>query len=171
ARLKEAHEKLRSTFGEAMPAVAYEGRIPASTDHQIVTEVAGSRLRALNDELLTFPEGFTVHPKLAKQLDRRRTTLDEGGIDWGHAEELAFASLVVEGIPVRLTGQDTERGTFSHRHLVLHDAETGQRWTPIQHLPDATASFAVFNSPLSDYACLGFESGYSVAAGAARVRW
>ena len=76
---------------------------------------------------------------------------------------------VVEGIPVRLTGQDTERGTFSHRHLVLHDAENGQRWTPIQHLDDATASFEVFNSPLSEYACVGFEYGYSVAA-AGRAR-
>src|ERR1700751_4411866 len=98
ATLKEAHEKLRSTFGEAMPAVAYEGRIPASTEHEIVTEVAGGRLRALNDELLTFPEGFTVHPKLAKQLDRGRRTLDEGGIDWGQGEALGFASLLVEGI-------------------------------------------------------------------------
>src|SRR5947207_2771748 len=169
--LKEAHEKLRSTFGEAMPAVAYEGRIPASTDHQIVTEVAGSRLRALNDELLTFPEGFTVHPKLAKQLDRRRTTLDEGGIDWGHAEELAFASLLVEGIPVRLTGQDTERGTFSHRHLVLHDAENGQVYTPVQSLRESAASFEVHNSPLSEAACVGFEYGYSVAAPETLVLW
>src|SRR5947208_63786 len=169
--LKEAHEKLRSTFGEAMPAVAYEGRIPASTDHQIVTEVAGSRLRALNDELLTFPQGFTVHPKLARQLDRRRTTLDEGGIDWGQAEELAFASLLVEGIPVRLTGQDTERGTFSHRHLVLHDAENGQVYTPVQSLRESAASFEVHNSPLSEAACVGFEYGYSVAAPETLVLW
>ena len=116
------------------------------------------------------PEGFTVHPKLLRQLERRPKALEEGGIDWGQAESLAFASLVVEGIPVRLTGQDTERGTFSHRHLVLHDAENGQRWTPIQRLPDATASFEVFNSPLSEYACVGFEYGYSVArAGRARA--
>jgi 2-oxoglutarate dehydrogenase E1 component len=171
ATLKEAHEKLRSTFGEAMPAVAYEGRIPASTDHEIVTEVAGSRLRALNDELLTFPEAFTVHPKLAKQLDRRRTTLDEGGIDWGQAEELAFASLLVEGIPVRLTGQDTERGTFSHRHLVLHDAENGEVYTPLQSLRELAASFEVHNSPLSEAACVGFEYGYSVAAPETLVLW
>jgi 2-oxoglutarate dehydrogenase E1 component len=171
ASLKEAHEKLRSTFGEAMPAVAYEGRIPASNDVQIVTEVEGGRLRALNDELLTFPEGFTVHPKLAKQLDRRRTTLDDGGIDWGQAEELAFASLLVEGIPVRLTGQDTERGTFSHRHLVLHDAETGQLYTPLQSLRESAASFEVHNSPLSEAACVGFEYGYSVAAPETLVCW
>ncbi len=79
--------------------------------------------------------------------------------------------MLVEGIPVRLTGQDTERGTFSHRHLVLHDAENGRRWTPMQHLDDATASFEVFNSPLSEYACLGFEYGYSVAAPESLVLW
>ena len=72
---------------------------------------------------------------------------------------------------MRLTGQDTERGTFSHRHLVLHDVENGQRWTPMQHLPDATRAFEVFNSPLSEYACVGFEYGYSVAAAEALVLW
>jgi 2-oxoglutarate dehydrogenase E1 component len=133
--------------------------------------VSADLVRRLNEQLLEVPEGFTVHPKLLRQLERRRDALEEGGIDWGQAEALAFASLVVEGIPVRLTGQDTERGTFSHRHLVLHDAENGQRWTPIQHLPDASASFEVFNSPLSEYACVGFEYGYSIAAADALVLW
>ncbi len=96
---------------------------------------------------------------------------DDGGIDWGQAEALAFASLLIEGIPVRLTGQDTQRGTFSHRHLVLHDANTGERYTPLQHLADASASFEIFNSPLSEYACLGFEYGYSAAAPEALVLW
>jgi 2-oxoglutarate dehydrogenase E1 component len=171
ARLKEAHERLKATFGEAVPAVAYEGRIPASVESDVVTAVEEHRLRALNEELLRVPEGFTVHPKLAKQLDRRRESLDEGGIDWGQAEELAFASLLVEGIPVRLTGQDTERGTFSHRHLVLHDAETGEIYTPVQNLREAAASFEVHNSPLSEAACVGFEYGYSVAAPETLVCW
>ncbi|MGH3077421.1 MAG: multifunctional oxoglutarate decarboxylase/oxoglutarate dehydrogenase thiamine pyrophosphate-binding subunit/dihydrolipoyllysine-residue succinyltransferase subunit, partial [Gaiellaceae bacterium] len=92
-------------------------------------------------------------------------------IDWGQAEALAFASLLVEGIPIRLTGQDTERGTFSHRHLVLHDVENGHRYVPIQHLPDTQASFEVFNSPLSEQACVGFEYGYSVAAPESLVLW
>src|SRR5689334_3218036 len=169
--LKEAHENLKTTFGQGVPAVAYEGRIPASTGAEVVTAVPAERLRSLNEELLSFPEGFTVNPKLAKQLDRRRTTLDEGGIDWGQAEELAFASLLVEGIPIRLTGQDTERGTFSHRHLVLHDAENGQAYAPIQALNEASASFEIHNSPLSEEACLGFEYGYSVAAPEALVAW
>src|SRR2546423_1711835 len=170
-RLKEAHERLKETFGEAMPAVAYEGRIPASAEAEIETAVPAERLRELNDELLTVPDGFTVNPKLAKQLERRRAAVDEGGIDWGQAEELAFGSLLIEGIPVRLTGQDTERGTFSHRHLVLHDAQNGEVYTPVQSLRDATTSFEVHNSPLSEAACLGFEYGYSVAAPETLVCW
>jgi len=169
--LKEAHERLKATFGGGVPAVAYEGRIPSSTDSDVVTAVVEDRLRALNEELLSVPDGFTVNPKLAKQLERRRATLDEGGIDWGQAEELAFASLLVEGIPVRLTGQDTERGTFSHRHLVLHDAESGEVYTPLQSLREAAASFEVHNSPLSEFACVGFEYGYSVAAPETLVCW
>jgi 2-oxoglutarate dehydrogenase E1 component len=112
-----------------------------------------------------------VHPKLLSQLERRLKTIDEGGIDWGQAEALAFGSLLVEGIPIRLTGQDTERGTFSHRHAVLHDAHTGEVFTPLQNLDDSTASFEIYNSPLSEYACLGFEYGYSVAAPEALVLW
>src|SRR2546423_5298 len=114
--------------------------------------VDASRLRALDAELVSVPEDFTVNPKLARQLERRAKSLEEGGIDWGHAESLAFASLLVEGIPIRLTGQDTERGTFSHRHLVYHDSETGERHAPIQHLREANAGFELHNSPLSEYA-------------------
>jgi 2-oxoglutarate dehydrogenase E1 component len=171
ATLKEAHERLKTTFGQGVSKVAYEGRIPASTGAEVVTAVPGERLRALNDELLRVPDGFTVNPKLAKQLERRQGALDDGGIDWGQAEELAFGSLLVEGIPIRLTGQDTERGTFSHRHLVLHDARNGQAYAPIQNLNEAAASFEIHNSPLSEEACLGFEYGYSVAAPEALVAW
>jgi 2-oxoglutarate dehydrogenase E1 component len=133
--------------------------------------VAAARLEELNEQLLRTPAGFTVHPKLARQLERRRAAMAEGGIEWGHAEALAEASLLVEGIPVRLTGQDVQRGTFAQRHLVLHDAQTGETFTPMQHLDDAAASFEVYNSPLSEYACLGFEYGYSAAAPEALVLW
>jgi 2-oxoglutarate dehydrogenase E1 component len=169
ALLREAHERLRETIGK--PAPEQEGRIPAGSGADVVTVVDEERLRALTEELLHVPEGFNVHPKLAKQLTRRAEALDSGGIDWGHAEALAFSSLLVEGISVRLTGQDTERGTFSHRHIVLHDAQSGAFYTPIQHLADASASFEVFNSPLSEAAALGFEYGYSVAAPDALVLW
>jgi 2-oxoglutarate dehydrogenase E1 component len=169
ARLKQAHEQLKASF--AVPHAVREGRIPAATAEEVVTAVPDDRLRELNEQLLRVPEGFTPHPKLFKQLERRRETLDEGGIDWGQAEALAFASLLVDAIPIRLTGQDTERGTFSHRHVVLHDVDTGTTFTPMQHLDDAQASFEVYNSPLSEYAALGFEHGYSVAATEALVLW
>jgi len=168
-KLKEAHQRLKESFAQA--AGAGEGRIPFGTGAEVVTAVAAERLRELDRSLVTAPEGFTVHPKLKKQLDRRPQALDQGGIDWGQAESLAFASLLVEGIPVRLTGQDTERGTFSHRHDVLHDVETGETYTPIQHLAEAQASFELYNSPLSEAAAMGFEYGYSVAAPEALVLW
>ncbi len=138
------------------------------------TAVTAEVLTKLNDELLAVPDGFTVHPKLLKQLERRRDSLtSKEGIEWAHAEALAFASLLVEGAgtPIRLTGQDTERGTFSQRHLVLHDIQTGKRHAPIQHLPDAKSPFELHNSPLSEYACLGFEYGYAVEAQNALVLW
>jgi 2-oxoglutarate dehydrogenase E1 component len=126
----------------------------------------------LNRELLAVPDGFTVHPKLIRQLERRIEALEgDGGIDWGQAEELAFATLLVEGIPIRLTGQDTERGTFSQRHIVLHDATTGERYAPIQNVHAAQASFEVHNSPLSEFAAVGFEYGYSVSAPETLVLW
>jgi 2-oxoglutarate dehydrogenase E1 component len=170
-QLRDAHERLKKSFAEGIPAVAREGRIPAASGAATVTAVETDTLRALNAELLRVPDGFTVHPKLAKQLERRVEALESGGIDWGHAEALAISSLLVEGIPVRLTGQDTERGTFAHRHLVLHDSENGQAYAPVQNLRDATASFELHNSPLSENAALGFEYGYSVAAPEALVLW
>jgi 2-oxoglutarate dehydrogenase E1 component len=138
----------------------------------IETTVPADRLVALNDQLLTWGDGFTVNPKLGKQLERRRSAVGtDGGIDWAHAEALALASLLTEGTPVRLTGQDTERGTFSQRHLVLHDAATGRKVTPMQQLPGAQAPFEVYNSPLSELATIGFEYGYSAAAPEVLVLW
>jgi 2-oxoglutarate dehydrogenase E1 component len=171
ALLREAHERLRGSLGQGAPARSFDERIPATTAGGVSTAVSAERLRAANEALLRVPDGFTVHPKLARQLERRRAALDEGGVDWGQAEALAFASLLEEAIPIRMTGQDTERGTFSHRHLVLHDAATGEVYTPMQHLDDAEASFEVYNSPLSEYACLAFEYGYSISAPEALVLW
>nr|MBA3844650.1 2-oxoglutarate dehydrogenase E1 component [Actinomycetota bacterium] len=168
--LRAAHDRLKASFGDAAN-VEYDGAIPRSTTAEVTTAVSADRLIALNEALLETPEEFTVHPKLARQLERRRTAIEQGGIDWGQAEALAYASLVVDGIPVRLTGQDSQRGTFSQRHLVLHDVHTGETYTPMQHLQDASASFEVFNSPLSEYACVGFEYGYSAAAPEALVLW
>ena len=174
--LKAAHERLRTAI-EASSPQASPAEPPAATvagadtGVAVVTGVPAERLVVLNEQLLATPPGFVVHPKLARQLERRRETIVEGGIDWGQAEALAFASLLEEGIPIRLTGQDTERGTFSHRHLVLHDPQNGETYAPIQHLPGANASFEVYNSPLSEFAAVGFEYGYSVAAPDALVIW
>jgi 2-oxoglutarate dehydrogenase E1 component len=167
--LRRAHDELRASFAEPAPLV--EPRRPEDTGAAVVTAVPAERLRELNEQLLAIPEGFTLNPKLARQLERRREAMVEGGIDWGHAEALAFASLLEDGIPIRLSGQDTERGTFAHRHAVLHDAVTGETFTPLQDLPDAAASFEIYNSPLSEYAPLGFEHGYSIAAPDALVLW
>ncbi len=121
------------------------------------------------------PDGFTVHPKLVKQLEQRREAIKESAekprILWAHAESLAYASLLAEGIPIRLTGQDAERGTFSQRHLVLHDSKTGQEHCAIQHLPGAMAPMELHNSPLSEMACVGFEYGYSQEGPETLVLW
>ncbi|MEX2465084.1 MAG: 2-oxoglutarate dehydrogenase E1 component, partial [Gaiellaceae bacterium] len=170
--MRKAHEALKGAI-EGGDAPQRKERRPGHVgDGQVETVVPLERLRELNEQLLAVPEGFTVHPKLLKQLERRRETLGEaGGIDWAQAEGLAFAALLTEATPVRLTGQDTERGTFSHRHLVLHDYETGETYAPIEHLPDAAVPIQIHNSPLSEMAALGFEYGYSVSCPRALVLW
>ena len=169
ARLAKAHQNVRESAAHA-PEVS-RPPMDATPETDIRTRVSAETLESLNRQLLNVPQGFTVHPKLVRQMDRRKTPLAGREIDWAQAEELAFASLVTGGIPVRLTGQDTERGTFSQRHLVFHDAHTGKTWVPIQHLVGATATFELHNSPLSEYGALGFEYGYSSDASEALVCW
>jgi 2-oxoglutarate dehydrogenase E1 component len=136
------------------------------------TAVDEASLHSMNEHLLQVPNEFHINPKLARQLERRRVALDgDARIDWALAEVLAYGSLLGEGVPVRLTGQDTERGTFSQRHMVLHDGDTGERYSPVQNLPNARASLELYNSPLSEYAALGFEYGYSVHSPDALVLW
>jgi 2-oxoglutarate dehydrogenase E1 component len=152
-------------------------QLPRRPDHpaaDIRTAVEAATLHELNEGMLGIPEDFTPNPRLAKLvIERRREAVssDEPAIDWGHAEALAFASLLAEGVPVRLTGQDAERGTFSHRHLVLHDAETGDKLDLMASLPQARASFEIYNSPLSEMAIVGFEYGYTVFDPQALVLW
>ncbi len=130
------------------------------------------QLISLNEQMLSWPPTIKPNPRLAKTLQRRREAMGEaGGIDWGHAEALALASLVVGGTTVRMTGQDVERGTFSHRQSVLHDAETGEAYTPLSHLRQASGKFEICNSPLSETAVLGFEYGFSTAMPDALVLW
>jgi 2-oxoglutarate dehydrogenase E1 component len=175
--LTRLHQDLKAQIKAAEDAGAVEQatgeyQLDRSPSPEVQTAVSPERLRSLNDELLRVPDGFTVHPKLVKQLERRRQAVGaDGGIDWAHAESLAFSSLLTEGVPIRLTGQDVERGTFSQRHMVLHDAKTGQTICPIQSLPGALAPFELHNSPLSEIACLGFEYGYSAEAPETLVLW
>ena len=174
--LAEAHQDLKARIeaskDDAEHQATGEYQLDRTPSPEVNTSVEADRLRALNENLLAVPDGFTVHPKLVRQLEQRREALGpEGGIQWAHAEALAFASLLVEGIPIRLTGQDTERGTFSQRHLVLHDANTGREHCAIQHLPSALAPMELHNSPLSEMACVGFEYGYSQEAPETLVLW
>jgi 2-oxoglutarate dehydrogenase E1 component len=162
-RLKEEHGRVREPKWHEPMGEPARWETPTA-----VTEV---RLRKLNAELLETPDGFNVHPKLATQLARRAKALDDGTIDWATAESLAFATLLCDGVHVRMTGQDTERGTFSNRHAVLHDVETGELFTPLEHLASARAGFEIHNSPLTENACLGYEHGYSVTRPAALVIW
>lgn len=136
------------------------------------TGVPEETLRVYHRDLHAVPAGFVITPKLARQWERRAQILDapDGKIDWAHAETLAFAAILAEGIPIRLTGQDSQRGTFSQRHLVLHSID-GATYTPLTALPAAKASFAVYNSPLSEEAAVGFEYGYSVQAPERLVLW
>jgi 2-oxoglutarate dehydrogenase E1 component len=133
------------------------------------TAVDEERLKALNAAMLERPEGFTPNAKLDRLLQKSRGDLSS--IDWAHAEALAFASLLEDGTPVRLTGQDSVRGTFSQRHAGLFDAETGEAYVPLQNIPQADASFAIYNSPLSEIAVVGFEYGYTLNAPEALVLW
>jgi multifunctional 2-oxoglutarate metabolism enzyme len=210
------HQRLKSKIAAAAEhgtadESTGEYQLDRSPSPDVSTAVPAGRLRELGEELLKVPAGFTVHPKLVKQLERRREALlapdaaesngnktaadgdtarngtpaaEQGAtapagtpsppapaLDWAHGEALAFASLLTEGTPIRLTGQDTQRGTFSQRHLVLHDAKTGQTVCPIQSLPEALAPLELHNSPLSELACMGFEYGYSQEAPETLVLW
>jgi multifunctional 2-oxoglutarate metabolism enzyme len=170
--LKDLRRKMElGEYEDPTVTTSSTGELDRSASPPVETAVSGERLEQLNEELQETPESFTVHRKLRKPLDRRTEALREGGIEFGHAEALAFASLLTDGVHIRLTGQDTERGTFSHRHLVLHDEKTGLPYTPMQNLKEAKAPFELYNSPLSEIACLGFEYGYSAATPSALVLW
>lgn len=142
-----------------------------SIDHY-ETAVPLEDLKKLNADLLERPEGFKGFKRLERVFKRRVNILEEGHkAEWGEGEALAFASILKDGIPIRITGQDSERGTFAHRHLVLYDTETGEKYCPMHGLDDANASFDIRNSPLSETAVLGFEYGYSIQSPETLVLW
>ncbi len=135
------------------------------------TAVSVSQIQRIGAAHTRPPEGFHVHPKLEKLLERREVMSREGGIDWGYGELLAFGTLLQEGVPIRMSGQDARRGTFVQRHAVFHDRSTGAEWTPLAYLSADQARLAIYDSPLSEYGCLGFEYGYSVERPDALVLW
>ncbi|MFF2822704.1 multifunctional oxoglutarate decarboxylase/oxoglutarate dehydrogenase thiamine pyrophosphate-binding subunit/dihydrolipoyllysine-residue succinyltransferase subunit [Arthrobacter koreensis] len=150
------------------PAAQQEGSTivaPAST------AISPDTLARIGKAHVTIPEGFTVHPKLKSLLEKREQMSREGNIDWGFAEIAAFGSLLMEGVPVRLAGQDSRRGTFTQRHAVFHDRATGAEWTPLADLDPNQAKLWIYDSLLSEFAALGFEYGYSVERPDALVLW
>jgi 2-oxoglutarate dehydrogenase E1 component len=169
ARLAEEYKRVKSERGAGMlEKIALAPAPPAVA----LEPIDKARLLAWSDALVAVPDGFKINRKLVTQFERRKATITQKNlVDWGMAEGLAFASLLASGVPVRLTGQDTERGTFSHRHAVLHDPSSNATYVPLQHVDGARASFEIFNSPLSEYACVGFEYGYAAEVPAALVLW
>jgi 2-oxoglutarate dehydrogenase E1 component len=138
------------------------------------TAVPLEKLRELNAALVRLPDGFTIHRKLERVREKRPAVLesaDERTVDWAAAEELALASILADGTPIRLTGEDVERGTFSHRHAVFHDVKTGATFLPLQQIPQARASFEICNSPLTENALIGFEFGYNIQEPKRLVIW
>jgi len=171
-RLEEVFDAVRDPN---TPAPADERRkaprYPGKRRSAAAPPVAGAVMDAIADAYANLPEGFTPHPRLAPQLARRADAFRHGPVDWASAELAAFGSLVLEHHPVRLVGQDTRRGTFSQRFGAVVDAATNRAWVPLQHLSGDQARFDIFDSALNEYAGMGFEYGYSVAAPDALVCW
>ncbi|MFD2670287.1 2-oxoglutarate dehydrogenase E1 component [Marinicrinis sediminis] len=176
--LKKAYEEMKELDPSSWREVLIEegmSKLESASAFQELKQPKKMSLEQLaqwNEELLDIPDHIEVYPKLRKILERRRKMLEsDGKVDWGLAEALAFASILSEGIPIRMSGQDSQRGTFAHRHAVLHDIQSREQYVPLQHLSTAKASFILYNSPLSEAAVLGYEYGYQQIASEALVLW
>lgn len=172
-RMRELHQALESIGPEENVELEIKPPPPGAA-RKVHTAVAADKLRELHHALFQLPDGFTVHQRLQRVRRRAETALEndsETTIDWSIAEQLAFASVLAEGTAIRLTGEDVKRGTFSHRHAVLYDAETGAPYTPLHNLPQAKAAFEIHNSPLSEAATIGFEYGYNIERPERLVLW
>jgi len=179
--VEEAEEVLRDYQAQldAVYAAVHNVEPAPSANHapvvtppdQVNTGVDEATLRKIAATQIATPQGFVVHPRLAPQLAKRNEMLDEGTVDWAAGEMFAFGSLLLEGHPIRLAGQDVRRGTFSNRHAVIVDQNTGGDWFPLRGLINDDNQFFVFDSLLSEYAAMGFEYGYSVERDNALVLW
>jgi len=172
-RLEEMLAATKAKPKSAPPADPLADQLinPAATWGNPQTAVPGFMLEHIVKTVSTIPPEVNAHPKLVAQLEKRPKLVEDGKIDWAFAETLAFGSLLLEGHPIRLSGQDSQRGTFSQRHAVIHDQHSDLRYIPLNHLAETQAPFMVYDSPLSEYAVLGFEYGYSVADPGALVLW
>ena len=165
---REVEKKPIEPGAVVKPEVFTEGPL----DHSSVeTAISSETIKRVVDTQVSLPEGFTPHPRLAPQLSRRATMVETDAIDWATGEMLAFGSLLLDGHPVRLIGQDSRRGTFGQRHATLVDRETGETYTPLKQFDDGITRFHVHDSLLSEYAALGFEYGYSLTRPDALVMW
>jgi 2-oxoglutarate dehydrogenase E1 component len=175
ARLEARFAEVREAQADGAPKASNEylrsPAYPPKPQHEVRTAIEPATMELVAASQLRFPEGFQVHPKVLPQLERRADRIRHGPIDWTTAELLALGSLLADGIPVRLTGQDTRRGTFSQRFGAITDRATNWSYVPLKHLHEDQAPFDIFDSLLSEYAALGFEYGYSVAASGALVCW
>jgi 2-oxoglutarate decarboxylase len=173
--LKDFQQQLEKVFLETRGASGKPKPEPVmddtTTQPQLPTAIPGELIKAIGDLYANHPTGFAIHPRLKPQIERRVAQTSGGDVDWATAELLAFGSLTVDGRPVRLAGQDSRRGTFTQRHAVLIDRNTGEEYTPLRHIPGATAPFRAYDSLLSEFAAMGFEYGYSVANPDALVAW
>ncbi|MFD8199274.1 multifunctional oxoglutarate decarboxylase/oxoglutarate dehydrogenase thiamine pyrophosphate-binding subunit/dihydrolipoyllysine-residue succinyltransferase subunit [Streptomyces sp. NPDC059701] len=174
--LQDYQGQLEKVFTEVREATS-QPSAAESTDPQaefpvsVNTAVTDEVVKRIAESQVNIPDHVTVHPRLLPQLQRRAAMVEDGTIDWGMGETLAVGSLLLEGVPVRLAGQDSQRGTFGQRHAVIIDRETGDEFTPLLYLADEQARYNVYNSLLSEYAAMGFEYGYSLARPDALVLW
>jgi 2-oxoglutarate dehydrogenase E1 component len=170
-RLQQAFDDTHGEEGGQVAKVELERPAPMAADPAVDTAVDRATLDQLLVKLTTVPEGFNVHPKLVRWLEQRAGALERNAVDWALGEALAFGSLLQEGRTIRLSGQDTRRGTFSQRHSVLVDQRTGGQYSPLANLGEGQGRFFVYDSLLSEFAAMGFEYGYSVANPDALVLW
>jgi 2-oxoglutarate dehydrogenase E1 component len=174
AALRDYQEQLEKVFQgtrDASTAPSVEPAMETPAQEDVQTAIPMEVVKTVVDSQVNLPEGFTVHPRLLPQLHKRAAMINDATIDWALGETLAFGSLLLEGRPVRLAGQDSRRGTFGHRHAVLVDRTDGSEHTPLAHLSETQATFYVYDSLLSEYAAMGFEYGYAVARPEALVLW
>ncbi|GAA4071196.1 multifunctional oxoglutarate decarboxylase/oxoglutarate dehydrogenase thiamine pyrophosphate-binding subunit/dihydrolipoyllysine-residue succinyltransferase subunit [Streptomyces shaanxiensis] len=174
--LQDYQGQLEKVFTEvreatSQPAAAEPSDPQAEFPVAVSTAVTTETVKRIAESQVNIPDHITVHPRLLPQLQRRASMVEDGTIDWGMGETLAVGSLLLEGVPVRLAGQDSQRGTFGQRHAVIIDRETGEEYTPLQYLSEDQARLNVYNSLLSEYAAMGFEYGYSLARPDALVMW